>query len=134
MNHTTNYDLNQWEADDRVTREDFNADNAAIDAAISGCAKFAFGSYTGTGTYGEDHPNRLSCDFTPKAMMLTGVGGPNMQQTKVIVIKPNIYGYTEGNYHIRITWEDDGVSWYSSNSEQQQMNTINYPFQYVLLG
>ena len=35
MQHTTNYDLNQWEADDRVTRADFNADNAKIDAALA---------------------------------------------------------------------------------------------------
>ena len=49
MNHTTNYNLNQWEAGDRVTRDDFNADNAKIDAAIkavsSGSPKIASGSY-----------------------------------------------------------------------------------------
>ena len=36
MNHTTNYNLSQWEPHDRVTRADFNADNAAIDAALKG--------------------------------------------------------------------------------------------------
>ena len=36
MQHTTNYNLNQWEADDRVTRADVNADNAKIDAALTG--------------------------------------------------------------------------------------------------
>ena len=34
MNHTTNYQLSQWEAEDRVTRERVNADNAAIDTAL----------------------------------------------------------------------------------------------------
>lgn len=34
MNHTTNYNLSQWEATDKVQRVDFNADNAKIDAAI----------------------------------------------------------------------------------------------------
>jgi len=34
--YTPNYNLNQWEADDRVQRTDFNADNAKIDAALSG--------------------------------------------------------------------------------------------------
>lgn len=43
MNHTTNYNLNQWEAADRVTRADFNADNAAIDAALSAIAASAGG-------------------------------------------------------------------------------------------
>jgi len=34
-NYTSNYQLNQWEADDRVLRTDFNADNAKIEAALS---------------------------------------------------------------------------------------------------
>ena len=34
MNKTTNYQLNQWVKSDRVLMEDFNADNAKIDAAI----------------------------------------------------------------------------------------------------
>ena len=34
MKKTENYALNQWEAADVVRREDFNADNAAIDAAL----------------------------------------------------------------------------------------------------
>ena len=33
-NHTTNYDLNQWEGTDKVLRAEFNADNAKIDAAL----------------------------------------------------------------------------------------------------
>ena len=36
MNATTNYQLSQWGASDRVLRTDFNADNAKIDAALSG--------------------------------------------------------------------------------------------------
>ena len=34
-NHTTNYDLCQWEATDQVLRTDFNQDNAKIDAALA---------------------------------------------------------------------------------------------------
>ena len=38
MTKTTNFQLNQWDGDDRIMREDFNADNAKIDAAIAaGC-------------------------------------------------------------------------------------------------
>ena len=39
MNKTPNYNLNQWEPEDRVLRTDFNADNAKLDgvlAALSG--------------------------------------------------------------------------------------------------
>ena len=35
MNYTQNYQLNQWDAADRVLREDFNSDNRKIDAAIA---------------------------------------------------------------------------------------------------
>ena len=33
-NQTPNYQLNQWERSDKVQMEDFNADNAKIDAAL----------------------------------------------------------------------------------------------------
>jgi len=35
-NYTPNYQLNQWNADDRVLRTDFNADNEKIDTALAG--------------------------------------------------------------------------------------------------
>lgn len=34
MNHTQNYQLSQWEMSDRIRMEDFNADNAKLDAAL----------------------------------------------------------------------------------------------------
>ena len=38
MNKTANFQLNQWEKTDRIMMEDFNRDNAAIDAALKGNA------------------------------------------------------------------------------------------------
>ena len=37
-NYTSSYKLNQWAASDRVLRTEFNADNAKIDAALTGKA------------------------------------------------------------------------------------------------
>ena len=34
MDHTTNYQLSQWETTDRILMSDFNDDNAKIDAAL----------------------------------------------------------------------------------------------------
>ena len=34
MQHTQNYQLSRWEKDDRIMMEDFNADNAKLDAAL----------------------------------------------------------------------------------------------------
>ena len=35
MEQTGNYSLNQWEGQDRILREDFNADNAKVEAALA---------------------------------------------------------------------------------------------------
>ena len=39
MNQTANYQLNQWEATDRILMSDFNSDNAKIDAALEAQAE-----------------------------------------------------------------------------------------------
>lgn len=39
MNKTQHYQLNQWDPEDRVLRVDFNADNAAIEAALKANAE-----------------------------------------------------------------------------------------------
>ena len=43
---TEHYSLNQWQPEDQVLREEFNQDNAKIDAALP---RFITGSYVGTG-------------------------------------------------------------------------------------
>ncbi len=39
MNKTANFQLTQWEKTDRIMMEDFNRDNAAIDAALKSNAE-----------------------------------------------------------------------------------------------
>ena len=59
-----NYQLNQWEAGDQVLREEFNADNAKIDAALGEAARIVTGTYTGNGNSSQT----ISLGFTPKAV------------------------------------------------------------------
>lgn len=40
MQKTTNYELNQWDKTDRIRMEDFNADNAKINAALGRKAEY----------------------------------------------------------------------------------------------
>ena len=48
-NHTPNYSLSQWERSDKVQMDDFNADNARIDAALAAKAdKSALNSLSST--------------------------------------------------------------------------------------
>ena len=79
-NQTTNYQLSQWSKSDQVKMEDFNADNAKIDAALAQKAdasalaalttlvgtplKLAAGSYVGDGAESRTIP----LPFTPKAV------------------------------------------------------------------
>ena len=70
-NQTSNYKLNQWKAEDRVMREDFNADNAKIDAALGLFPQLVFGSYTGDGTVGRT----IDLGFEPKAVFVVGPEG-----------------------------------------------------------
>lgn len=88
MNQTPNFQLNQWEKSDRIMMEDFNADNAKIEAALAqeAVARAAAdtnlqntlaalnmqhvitGSYTGVGKLGRI----ISLPFTPKFVILLG--------------------------------------------------------------
>ena len=76
-NQTQNYGLSQWELTDDVRMEDFNADNAKIDAALAskyGTDKqpFVVGNYTGTGEVGT--ALRIDLGFPPSAVIVIGRG------------------------------------------------------------
>ena len=84
MQKTTNYNLNQWEAVDPVRREDFNADNAAIDAAIKAVEQNVGAAYSGNNapwemgtidiSYAEDGEVIKAFDFEPSAVFLFETG------------------------------------------------------------
>ena len=79
-NHTTNYQLSQWAKSDQVKMEDFNADNAKIDAALAshaaalagkGNCRIEFQSYIGT-TTGVSTTKRLTFSDRPAFVFIMG--------------------------------------------------------------
>lgn len=81
MGQTTNYQFSWWDGTDRILMEDFNADNAKVDAALkaeaearqaAGAAEAAARaartgncqiyttSYVGTGKWGTGGPNSVT--------------------------------------------------------------------------
>lgn len=52
MQKTANYQLNQWESSDRIRMEDFNRDNAKIDAALAEAASQSIFTLLKTATVG----------------------------------------------------------------------------------
>ena len=78
MNQTPNYQLNQWDKTDRIRMEDFNADNAKIEAALNQTAEIAlsasrlhFGTYKGTTSSSQT----ISLSFTPKIVIVCTEAG-----------------------------------------------------------
>lgn len=49
MEHTENYQLSIWEKDDRILMEDFNSDNARVDAALAALAEQVAGKAEASG-------------------------------------------------------------------------------------
>lgn len=81
MQHTTNYNLNKFEATDHVTRDIFNANADLIDAALksvseaaaaaSAGVKITYGTYTGNGSTSTDSQT-IQLGFTPVFLILWG--------------------------------------------------------------
>ena len=143
-NHTTNYNLNQWEAADKVLRAEFNADNAKIDAALKASAD-AIGalegqmagkgncqlyvtSYAGTGQYGQAHPQSLTFPKLPRLVILGSSNGHLMffgrGQSVVTGIQLD---HNEPCFWTQVTWTGNTVSWYGE-SAAQQMNYSGFTY------
>ena len=140
-NHTPHYNLSQWERNDRILMDDFNADNAKIDAALgvhaAELAKLPFcgncqiytADYKGTGECGETHPNTLS--FPKKPVWITIFTPDGRSQFNIF---PNdiTYGFSTASrdYKVCITWKGNTVSWYA-NEVFVQMNYDYYTYHVI---
>lgn len=83
-------------------------------------AVISVGSYEGTGTFGQDNPNKLTFDKTPLVVTIYGGG-----QTLVISsTDPGSTAYIS----------DDQAVWYSTESAAAQMNTDGTTYSYVAVG
>ena len=145
MQKTTNYQLNQWVKSDRIQMEDFNSDNAKIDAALKGNADgvaalqtalagagncgIAVTGYTGAGVYGAENANTLSFEHPPLAVFIFGGDVGFLSRDRGMrVLRGNSTASTT------TTWSADGksVSWYAGHSAYQ-MNEKGYNYTVVYL-
>lgn len=154
-NKTENFSLNQWVGTDPVLMEDFNADNAKIDAAlqslVSGQLKMAVGSYYGNGTFGASNPSSLSFDFVPSVVIIQKDYYIPLNPTSIraLMIRPmneipmELYasGSAANTRPLNITWGDKSVSWwysgaadYDSHGANWQMNSDGEIYYYAAIG
>ena len=142
MGKTANYGLPKWEKSDFIQMSDFNDLTHKLDAALKANADAAagkaeaetvtaiaqtianskicrakFGTYTGTGLSGQNHPNSVECGVTACS---SGIGSMN-------------------NYY---TWGDSGVSRVSQTLDSDsggymassQFNSSGKEYCYLVLG
>ena len=127
MEQTSIYNLNQWVEEDRIQREDFNADNAKIEAALASAVaaasaeRIVVGSYNGTGSAGRV----ISLSFTPKVVILLGYINSN-SALSVITAAANRYltGGSCGSGDFRIV--ENGFKLHASYNWHNESGKTEY--------
>lgn len=110
-----------------------------LGAAGHNC-RIAFGEYTGTGTTGADNPNVLNFDFYPVLLVVASATRANSSNRPHFFLRPRTvanspYAGTSEPVAIKVTWADDGISWYvTSGKETHQLNTGGTVYYYTVLG
>ena len=141
MNQTPNYQLNQWDKTDRIRMEDFNADNAKIEAALAAAVaaataandaataaqnavRVATGSYTGDG-----QANRvIPLPFTPKVLIVLGYYGTSYSDSVIsFVTAEGEYSFTptSGSFTNQIKLSETGfyatvLNWHNVNGRTER--------------
>ena len=145
MNKTPNYNLSQWAKSDRVLMDDFNADNAKIDAALAEMAaaalKIHVGQYIGTGTWGAGSPNVLTFPFPPKLVIVSLNSTDAMNAGSVFIRGQTACSHmgsvtSSGGYQrLCLTWQDNTLSWYTLSSRAEyQLNDSDKTYFYLAIG
>ena len=111
----------------------FNPVGNIMDGGGGNCL-ITYGSYTGTGTYGESNPTVFSCDFYP---LLVVVGWQNYQYSVPLILARGVIT-VPGNYAdyppITVAWGNTQVEIYTTVSADVQFNMAGKAYQYVILG
>ena len=109
-------------------------------------AQVTTGSYTGTGTYGEDSPNSLTFDFEPKLLIVMSnayslFNGPEAEPAEwFLAINgiENIYSAVTTNTNeltpVYFTWSGNTVRWYEGTKDKYQLNYSGRVYRYIAVG
>ena len=92
------------------------------------------------GTTGADNPNVLNFDFYPVLLVVASATRANSSNRPHFFLRPRTvanspYAGTSEPVAIKVTWADDGISWYvTSGKETHQLNTGGTVYYYTVLG
>ena len=136
-NYTPNYQLHQWEPEDKFLRTDFNQDLSKIDTALGtlsatatelgeelhlrGNCQICFQTYAGTGTSGNSKPNTLTFPGKPLVLLVrdnSADGRFIMALQGALVAHTTVFS---GNW-VTMSWSGNSVGWYHHSDPEIQMN------------
>lgn len=102
MTKTTNYQLNQWAKSDRVMMDDFNADNAKIDAALKGQAE-ALAAETAARKAADCYVKLMDLTLTENTQKWDiDMSGIDLTQYQKLVIYPRLGGNNDQWVYLHI--------------------------------
>ena len=127
-NHTQNYNLSQWVKSDKILMDDFNADNARLDAALKahdaalatkGNVQMAIYTYKGNGLCGKENPCHIPfTDGEPTLILVIGAG----EGSKRLILYKDVEQSGVSNSTVYVNWSKSGVSWYTNAYPGNQLN------------
>lgn len=129
MNHTENHGLPQWEKEDRIQMEDFNAAMATIDAALP---KILIGTYTGNGAT----ERFVELPFTPKAVLVTNSNGQVADNSDPLYYYGGLATTNCATPALSIGTNGFTVRYYinTSKSTFHMTNSNNVTYNYIAIG
>ena len=98
--------------------------------------KMETGSYVGTGTYGASNPNTLTFPFEPK-LVLVQVDNTTVNSLGIFIYGTNYaisYFSSDGPTTINVSWENNKITFYSSNNQTYQLNFSGSIYYYIAIG
>ena len=130
-NYTTNYQLNQWAKSDRVMMDDFNADNAKIDAALKANADTAAAASAAVALCGNCAIYQTT--YTGGDMTTPTITGPGQPMVLMVCESdgaPALIAWrgmpttstSSSSYEYTITWGERTVSWLLGKNHDGNMN------------
>ena len=134
MENTSNYGLKRWDPEDRILHTEFNdnwdkidtalksnADKAAaLQTALASCGncKIVYGTYTGTGKYGRENPNKLTFSGKPVLVIVQAQSNTTDFDFHLRLVRGCGWAVGDrGNYSYTnsVAWGENYVSWYNKN-------------------
>lgn len=146
LQQTSNYQLSQWDAEDRIQREDFNSDNAKVDAALAalsdtleghgtilatrGNCRIWTASYKGTASSGSDTSSKASCIFPEMPLLFLVFGSEEVGIFGGGKTSASYLSGTSSN-RIYVTWSTSKATWYHSSSATVGLNLSTTTYQVI---